>query len=164
MKIAIVSDIHDNLPNLEKFLRYVKENKIKTIICCGDVTNQETVTRLSAGFQGDIFLVRGNADIYDKEILIDLENIVDLGRVGRVKLDSLQIGLCHEPYLFDKVVEQGECDIVFYGHTHKPWEENKQATRFINPGTLSGMFTLGTFATLDTNTKNLELIIVNNIL
>ena len=37
MKIAIISDTHDNVPNLEKFLAWAKENKIEQIIHCGDL-------------------------------------------------------------------------------------------------------------------------------
>ena len=65
--IVIISDLHDNLVNLEKCLKWCSDNEISKIICCGDVTNDETLELLAGGFAGEIFLVRGNADIYDEE-------------------------------------------------------------------------------------------------
>ena len=43
MKIAIISDVHDNIPNLKKILNYCIENKIEKIICCGDLASLETL-------------------------------------------------------------------------------------------------------------------------
>lgn len=36
MKIAVLSDIHDNIWNLEKVLKQVKKKGCKAIIFCGD--------------------------------------------------------------------------------------------------------------------------------
>ena len=162
MKIAIISDIHDNLANFRKSLVWCRENKIKKIICCGDVTSNETLGSL-AHFAGEIYLVSGNADFYDEAELKKYKNIIHCGRVGRVQLGDLTIGICHEPWLIEKVKEKGECDFIFYGHTHKPWQEERADTQIINPGTLSGMFLKSTFACLDLATNNLELIIVDNL-
>ncbi|MCK4745114.1 metallophosphoesterase family protein, partial [Candidatus Parcubacteria bacterium] len=51
MKVAIISDIHDNIPNLKKGLAYCAENNIEKIFCCGDVTNSETLKFLADNFQ-----------------------------------------------------------------------------------------------------------------
>ena len=45
MLIAIISDIHDNIPNLKKVLDYCRENKVEKIICCGDLATLETTRR-----------------------------------------------------------------------------------------------------------------------
>ena len=157
MKIVVVSDIHDNQVNLKKCLSWCRDNKIKKMICCGDVAGDETIEMMSKGFQGDIYLVRGNACYFHELSLGEFENIIYYHKVGRARLDGLWIGFCHEPYLLDKVLEKGACDIVFYGHTHKPWEEKKQGVRFVNPGTLAGMFQRGTFAIFDTESGEMEL-------
>ena len=36
MEIAILSDIHDNLKNLQKVTDQLKARGIQTAICCGD--------------------------------------------------------------------------------------------------------------------------------
>lgn len=157
MKVGIISDIHDNIINLDKCLKWCKSSNVKSLICCGDITNNQTLSKMSDKFLGDIFLVRGNADNFEDSDLKKYKNINYLGRVGQIELGSKKIGLCHEPFLIDKVLEMGDCDYIFYGHTHKPWEEKKDNTRIINPGTLGGMFQKATFAVLDLENNNLEL-------
>ncbi len=163
MKIAIISDIHDNYINLKKCLSWCQKNKIEEIICCGDVANDETIVMISENFKGIIYLVKGNMDYFDEARLGNFKNIIYYHKIGRVRIDKLWIGLCHEPYLLDKVLEKGNCDIVFYGHTHRPWEEEKLGVRFVNPGTLAGMFQKGTFATFDTENGEMELKILENL-
>ena len=157
MKIVIVSDIHDNQVNLEKCLKWCKDNSIKTMICCGDVANGDTLKMLSRRFKGDIYLVKGNAELYDEKELDVCKNVTYYGKIGYFKLSKLRIGFCHEPYLIDKVLEKGECDIIFNGHTHRPWEHQEKGVGVINPGTLGGMFQKGTFAVMNTEGLKMEL-------
>lgn len=157
MLLAIISDIHDNLTNLEKCLRWCGENKIEELICCGDMTNSETLKYLSRNFFGRIHLVRGNIEIYDKEEVEKYRNIAYCGRIGYFSINGKHIGLCHEPYLIKKVLELGECDIIFYGHTHKPWESLSSGVKAINPGTLGAVFQKATFAVWNSESGELEL-------
>lgn len=157
MKLAIISDIHDNLVNLEKCLTWCWENKIKNIICCGDVTNSQTLKFLSENFSGDIYLVKGNIEIYNEDEIKQYKNIKYFGKTGRFELSKKNIGFCHELYLVEEVLEKNKCDIVFYGHTHKPWEGEARGTKVVNPGTLGGMFAKATFAVWDTASDKLEL-------
>ncbi|MFH1661977.1 MAG: metallophosphoesterase [Candidatus Falkowbacteria bacterium] len=157
MKIAIISDIHDNLINLEKCLKWCKKNNIKEIICCGDVTNSETLEFLSNNFKNSIYLIRGNMEIYDESEVEKYSNIKYYGRFGSFELEGKKIGLCHEPFFVDEILEKNKCDMIFYGHTHKPWESEKNGTRLINPGTLSGTFQKATFAVLDSKSWKAEL-------
>jgi putative phosphoesterase len=62
MLIAIISDIHDNIPNLKKALDYCMLNKIEKIICCGDLASLETLDFLNDNFGGEIFYTFGNMD------------------------------------------------------------------------------------------------------
>lgn len=157
MKIAVISDIHDNLVNLEKCLNFCKKEKIKNLICCGDVANSDTLKFLSENFKGNIYLVRGNMEIYEEEEIEKYKNIKYLGRFGRFELAGKIIGVCHEPWFIKKVLEQGDCDIIFYGHTHKPFEYIRGKTKIINSGTLGGVFTKATFAVYNTESEETEL-------
>lgn len=162
MKIAIISDIHDNLVNLEKCLNWCAQNNIEEIICCGDVTNADTLKFLSGNFRGRIHLVRGNLEIMDESEAEKYDNINYYGRIARIKFGETQTGICHEPYLIDYVLKKGECDIIFYGHTHEPWEGRKNKARLINPGTLGAMFSKATFAVWDTE-NDIKLILLEQI-
>lgn len=163
MKIAVISDLHDNISNLEKCLRWCSENEIESLLCCGDIANDDTVAYLTEGFPKPIYMVRGNMDYFDTQKLDKYKNLIYCGRIGRIELGGQWIGLCHEPFLFDQVIAEGNCSIVFYGHTHKPWEEDKNGVRFANPGTLAGMFQMATFAVYDTMEKELVLQILDRL-
>lgn len=158
MLIAIMSDSHDNITNLNVFLDYCKREKIEQIICCGDVTNSETLNILANGFEGTIHLVKGNQEIYHEEEIARYRNIKYYKKIGYVEIDNIKIALCHEPFLIDKIMSYyKDIDFIFYGDTHKPWIENKGETKIANPGTLGGVFQEATFSVFDTKGPNLEL-------
>ncbi len=156
MKLIILSDIHDNLMNLEKCLNWCKNENINQVICCGDITNSETLEILVGSFKL-IYLVRGNLEIYEEEELKEFENINYLGLFGCFEVDGKKVGLCHEKTFIKNLLSKCHCDIIFYGHDHKPWIEKKNKVILANPGTLGGVFSKATFAVWDTVTDKLEL-------
>lgn len=158
MKVVIIADIHDNLINLKNCLDWCKENNVIHLICCGDVTNNETLDFMSANISGTVHLVKGNVDSWQDKDCDRYANVKYYGRSGGVaEFSGRIIGFCHEAYLLDKVLEKGNPEIVFYGHSHKPWQEDKSGVVFVNPGTLGGMFLDGTFAVFDVITGELFL-------
>jgi len=164
MKIAIIADLHDQLMNLDKFLKYCLKNKIKKILCLGDVTSEETISYFARNFSGDIFLVRGNAELYDEKILEEFPNIKNCQEIASKKFGQLNIIFFHEPEKLKKApLDKIKADFVFYGHTHKPWLEKKENYFFVNPGNLGGLYYDASFAVLDTKTKDLKLKIIHRI-
>ena len=161
MLIIIISDIHDNQTNLAKSLAWAKEHGCEELICCGDVTNDDTLKFLACHFSGPVHLVAGNMELYEESEVAKYKNIKYYGRLGRFKLDAWRVGLCHEPYLIGKVLEQGACDIIFYGHTHKPWQKKDDGQLIVNPGNVAGVLNRATFAAWDTKEKKIELIILD---
>ncbi len=163
MKIVIISDLHDNIFNLEKLLNWCQKNKISKIICCGDVCSAATLKFLSAQFNGEIFLVLGNGDLYEKKDYQKMKNIRYYGLVGQEKISGLNFIFSHYEKEIKKQLEISKVkfDFAFYGHSHKPWLEKKGKLILANPGNLAGIFYNPTFAVLDTTTKNLELKILD---
>lgn len=162
MKIAIISDTHDNLANLEKFLSWSKKNKIEMIIHCGDIATGDTVDFLATGFAGAIHLVYGNMDFnYRDDIYLSTDNFPHVklhGDTGHINTKAINIAFCHFPDQAKKLATTGKYNLVFYGHTHKPWLETLlNNCQLINPGTLGGVFQKASFAVYDTETKKLEL-------
>ena len=157
MKVAIISDIHDNLVNLEKCLNWCRANALSRLICCGDITNGETLEFLSKKFPGQIYLVSGNMEIYSEEEAAKYKNIIYFGEIGILNIDKKVIGICHKPETIEKIKEKSECDIIFYGHTHKPWISGEGRLKLVNPGTLGGVFQKATFAAWDTEKNDPEL-------
>lgn len=163
MKIAIISDIHDNLINLEKCLSWLQQEKISQLICLGDLTNSETLKVLAKNFSDPVHLIRGNIEIYSEDELKKYKNIKYYGQIGKMEVGNKKIGFCHEPYLIAEVLKLEKFNIIFYGHTHKPWVMEKGGIKCINPGTLGGVFQKATFAVWDTDKDEPELKILEEI-
>lgn len=156
MKIAIISDIHDNLANLKKALDWCRGNGISRLICCGDLTNSDSLAFLAGNFPGQIYLVEGNVELYEEKEIPSYKNIIFLGKSGIINLDKKVIGVCHEPRMVEELKKKSQYDIIFFGHTHKPWIDQK-GVRTVNPGTLGGVFQKATFAVWDSQSDELEL-------
>lgn len=166
MKIAIISDTHDNVPNLEKALVWMNKNNIEQIIHCGDLCAPAILIKvLAPNFSGPIHMVFGNVE--DRELLpkkvADFEHVTHYGDEGELEVDGKKIVFVHFPEQGKKLAQSSKYDLVFYGHDHKPWEEKIGQTRLINPGTLAGLFYKATFAVYNTKTDKLELKILEQI-
>jgi len=166
MKIAIISDSHDNIPNIEKFLTWAKVNKIDIIIHCGDIADPELIKdQLAKKFTGPIHLVHGN--VSNRDLLIEtcdeIDNVTLHGDEGYLKIENIYIAFCHYPEVAKDLAKSKKYNFVFYGHTHKPWIEEINQIVVANPGTLGGVFSKATFAVLDTKTINLELKVLETI-
>jgi putative phosphoesterase len=167
MKLAIISDTHDNIPNIEKFLAWAKENKIETIIHCGDIAAPAMIKELfGSKFGGQMYFVFGN--VVDREVLPKVcekfPNCHVTGDTGESEIDGIKMAFCHQPEEARELAESGKYQLVFYGHTHKPdMQTLTNNCQLVNPGTLGGIFQKATFAVFDTQTKNLELKILELI-
>lgn len=166
MKFAIISDSHDNWPNIEKAIKYLDHLKIDTMIHCGDISSGEVLKQIGLKFNGDIHAILGNVSS-NKDTMqrksTDAGNITLYDETGKIEIDNLKIAFNHYPWEADKLAKSGKYDLVFYGHDHKPWDKQVNKTRMLNPGTLAGLFTKATFAIYDTDTKKAELIILEKI-
>ncbi len=154
MKIAIISDTHDNIKNIELFLEYTTSEKIDAIIHCGDITRKETLHYITDSFAGKVYIVLGNGDM--KEDFEDLPT-----DFASIEIDGIKIGYTH----FKEIAEKNckNHDFVFYGHSHKPWMEDVDGCFLINPGNIAGTRYQASFAILDTETKKIELKILNHL-
>ncbi|MFA6215936.1 MAG: YfcE family phosphodiesterase [Patescibacteria group bacterium] len=165
-KIAIVSDSHDNIPNIEKFLGWVNLNQIEMIIHCGDLAAPSIIKEeLGPKFAGPVHFVHGN--VADRElsekIAKQFNHVTCHGDQGELNIDGKIIAFCHYPLQAEELAQSGKYDLIFYGHDHKPWEKQIGKTRLLNPGTLAGMFNKATFAVYDTKTGQAELILLEKI-
>jgi len=165
--IAICSDSHDNLITIEKFIIYCNKNKVDIIIHCGDITTDKTREFFIEKSLSPIEFVEGNADIVKQNEFKRTNRFQKIKRKAvpffSKTIDKIRIAACHKRDKAIRLANKNEFDIVFYGHNHKPWKEQISKTYIINPGNLAGMFYKSTFATYDTNSKKLNLILVENL-
>lgn len=166
MKIAVISDTHDNLVNLKKALEYIQAQGIETLIHCGDIATMDTIRFLRDNFEGIIHIVPGNADLDPDEEKQEAPKLKDLyfyPAVGAVEIDGVKIGFTHEPWLAKQIAAENRYNIMFYGHTHDPWEETIGTTHVLNPGNIAGIRTQPTFALYDLQKRQGQLVLLHSI-
>ena len=174
MKFAIVSDSHGNVAYFKKIAQWLNEENIKIILHCGDIGNPESLKESLADFRGEFFAVFGNMDA-DFKILIGEYNKIPRVKIEtevlKIKIENKSIALTHFPEEARKLAEKrnpsrpsGQAyNVVFYGHTHRPWEEKVGNCRLVNPGESAGQFYKPTFAVYDTAEDKLHLKILEKL-
>ena len=169
MKFAVISDIHDNLSNLSKALNYCRENKIKDIIFCGDLSNCETLKYLMDNFLGNLYLIDGNNDgpLWNKIENSDFKNknqrIKVFKKIGGFNLGGLKIAITHFQWTAGDLAKKGAYDLVFFGHTHKPSYKKINGTELINPGNIANLIFSPSFAIYDAIKRKPKLILLNEL-
>lgn len=141
MKIAILSDTHNNLANLDAALEKIRQQGVTTLIHCGDMTTAETARHLD-GFR--VVFVYGNGDYASGEIRETLEalnpqNSADLvftGAIGGTRIAALH---GHIPGQLEELVESRLYEFIFHGHSHRQRDVRMKNSRIINPGALGGL-------------------------
>lgn len=152
MRIAIMSDSHDNIWNLEKALQQAQGADV--LLFCGDLCAPFSLRMLADGFAGPIHAIQGNND---GDIALLLRVASESGRVrlytdglAELALGGRQIALTHYPHIAAAVAASGRYDAVFFGHTHKADHRRERNALLLNPGEVMGRFGKPSFAFYDT--------------
>jgi len=132
----IISDTHDNLHSIEKFVEEANRRKVTHVFHCGDVVSPFALLRLlklEAEFHG----VFGNND--GEWLLLSQRSSGRLVK-GPVELvvDGKKVAMMHEPFALEALLESQHYDFIFYGHTHKLDFRRQGKTLLVNPGDGSG--------------------------
>lgn len=166
MKIAVVSDTHGNVANFKKSIDWINKEGIQIILHCGDIGSPESLKESLENFKQKFFGVFGNMDKSFKILVGEYNKIPNTEikeSIFKTEIDGKKIAFTHFPNTAKKLAQSGKFDIVFYGHTHRAWDEKVGNTHMINPGELAGQFYKPTFAVYDTATGNLELKILETL-
>ncbi len=154
MRIAICSDIHDNIWKLESALPGM--NQTNALLFCGDFCAPFTLTQLARGFEGPVHAVLGNND-GDQRLLLQMAeqagNIELHGQFVELEMGGLKIAVNHYPEIARGLAAGGSYDVVCYGHDHTLHEERVGETLLLNPGEIMGRFGRSTYMILDTDTR-----------
>lgn len=159
MKIAIISDIHDNIWTLRSALASIQESD--TLICCGDLCSPFIIPMLAQNFSGPIHMVIGNndGDLYRMAKNANrFPNFHIEGELFLCNLGGKQFAVNHFDNIALEIVRSEVHDVVCYGHNHHYQIERFGRTLAINPGALMGYNPLDlrdippTFVIYDTST------------
>lgn len=161
MKIAIISDTHDRLDNIEKALNYIKDQNCDALIHSGDLAHSETLDLICKKFHGPIHYIAGNADIDPEEIygLTKIyPNLKYYPDFAELEIGKKRIAVTHKPVDANELARSGNYDLVIHGHDHKPWQRFIVKCEILNPGNLADIRFPATFAMYDLETGKPNLI------
>ena len=141
MKIAIFSDVHDNLLSLTKALSYFEAAKVKKAVFCGDFCSP-IVAKVMGSFGGEIHCVFGNGDgdrfTIARVANSESRNLILHGEYAEIQLGGKRIAINHYPLLGRSLAHTGDYDAVFSGHTHIATKEYIKNCLWLNPGEIMG--------------------------
>ena len=140
MKIAILSDIHDNVWALAAALEQIQA--AEAMICCGDLCSPFIVPLLAEGFPDrPIRIVFGNNDADLFRISRQAARFPQIqlhGAFFQGELDGQTFAANHYDDIAQGIARSGAFQVVCYGHNHAYQVAPLGSTLMINPGTLLG--------------------------
>ncbi len=170
MKVAILSDIHENLHNMRIALNSVKDKGIKDMFFLGDYINPG-LTKEFFGFckENGIVLksIFGNNEGDKARIMqFAMQNGVDQSPYffAEYEIDNKKVYITHYPEIAIPVSRSGMYSAVFYGHDHEHHiEKLDNGCLLANPGELSAHKTgRATYLIWNTETNDVETIEIEN--
>jgi putative phosphoesterase len=163
MLIGLISDTHDNLPQIEKAVNHLNNAKVQLVLHAGDYCAPFTLAKLKA-LNCKLIGVFGNND-GDHELLkkrfSETQNCEAHGRFAQVNAGGYKIALLHgdEPELLFALIGSQSFNAVVHGHSHNKGVEQRGNTLIINPGELCGYLTgKSTLGLLDTEKNEVEIV------
>jgi putative phosphoesterase len=158
MKVAVLSDCHDRLENLQTVLDQIQDAEVA--LYCGDYCAPFTLKMLAAGFAGAVHSVLGNND---GDVFLMLKIAQQTGNVtfhqpmASLELDGRRVAVVHYPEFGQALALSGQYDAVFSGHNHTAEAQTVGETLWGNPGEVMGRFGQPSFGIYDTESNKFEI-------
>ncbi len=160
MKIGIIADTHDNLPQIRKAMEIFNREKVELVLHAGDFVSPFTFLEfknLKCPLKG----VFGNNDGDKLYLQEKFKGIGELYPESYLTiLNHKNIIMLHQEELIDALAESQKYEVIIYGHTHRTDLRKVGKTVIINPGECGGWLSgKSTIALL--NLTNLEAEIID---
>ena len=152
MKLGVMSDSHDNIPNVKRAVALFNEIGVDLVVHAGDFIAPFAIDPL-ADLKCRVVGVFGNNDGESVVLAKKFETIGEVHpNLASTSLGGKTIAVMHYPELAIPIAKSGEYDIVVYGHTHKI-DIQKGESLLLNPGETGGWTTgKATVAVVDIET------------
>jgi putative phosphoesterase len=142
MRIAVMSDTHDNIWNLSIALEQINASGAEVLLHCGDLCAPFMIDRLGKGFAGPIHVIFGNNEgdgrllqsVASKHSHVRLHGIY-----AELDIGGRRIAMIHYPEPALRIAQSGQFDLVCYGHNHQKKIEKVGHCVLANPGEVLGM-------------------------
>ncbi|MGD9949954.1 MAG: YfcE family phosphodiesterase [Desulfobulbus sp.] len=152
MRIAVLSDSHDQIPNLHLAVQKANQAQADILIHCGDLISPFMLRYLHA-FNGPVHLIYGN-NAGDQHLISarcgkTFTNIQHHGTHGSITVRGWRIAFIHYPELARELARSDKYHLVCYGHNHIFHSERLGDCLLVNPGDLLGKDEIPSFALVD---------------
>jgi putative phosphoesterase len=148
MKLAVLSDSHDNIWKLDQALPELAQ--ADAVLHCGDLCSPFMIKRLAEGVgETPIHVVWGNNDgdqFTIGRVAREFKQVTLHGDLAAFELGDVPVAANHYPEIAEGLAASGEFDIVCYGHNHTQKQEKIGGCLLLNPGELMGMNGASTIA------------------
>ncbi len=144
MKIGIISDVHDNGPNLLKAIDVFKKKEVETIIHSGDWGSPGATWLYMNNCNIKTISVFGNNDkdlyrFFTYKEKYGWDNLEYHGEFADLDLEGKKIAVYHGNVgeITEALVLSKKWEVVISGHNHVPKIEDIDGVLHINPGTIN---------------------------
>ena len=157
MKIALMSDSHDNMDALYKAVEYCNREKVDHVLHAGDLV-APFVSRALKKLQAPLTIVYGNNDGERLGLNAMFKGMI-FDPPHEITIDNRKVLMLHAPIVLDDLRNSGKYDLVLYGHIHEIEISETNNTLVVNPGEVCGWLTgKSTMAIWDTKTNKATLV------
>ncbi len=139
MRLAVLSDIHDNVWKLDAALAAVADTD--ALICCGDLCSPFVVHQIGKAYAKPVHIVFGNNDGDHFRITANAARYAQVrlhGEIFTAEFGGRRIAVNHFDAIARPIVDSGRFDAVCFGHNHRFEIKRHGATLAINPGAIMG--------------------------
>jgi hypothetical protein len=137
MRIGVVSDTHNRLPNVRRIVELFNAARVERVIHTGDVTRGETLDAFAA-LAAPLVGVYGNNDERDSlAAAACAHGFVFHDGPLYLTIAGRRIVVVHDPRELDAVAV-GEAEVALHGHDHRHAVERAGGRLRFNPGECAG--------------------------
>ena len=160
MKLAILSDSHDNIWALRNAMPRLAA--ADAALHCGDLCSPFMLKELGQGLQDKpVHVVWGNNEgdiLLMTRTVAQFTNITLHGAFAELEFEGVRVALNHYPDIARGLAASGQYDLVCFGHSHIASLVKVNDCQLLNPGEIMGLMGPRTFAMFDTATKAVEFV------
>jgi len=136
MRIGVVSDTHNHLPNVRRIVELLNAARVERVVHTGDITQAKTLDVL-AGLAAPLHGVFGNNDLERDALGAAIARHRFQFADGLLSLEwgGRRVGVVHDPR---DLATAGDLEVALHGHTHRLTVERAGGRLVFNPGECAG--------------------------
>jgi len=139
MRIGVVSDTHNNMPNVRKIVALFNDSGVERVVHTGDIT-QGKVLHAFSSLDAPMVGVFGNND-HDAEELCNIGSALGISLFHPplfLNWHQRRILVVHDPRELDHHLD-GSVHVALHGHTHLHNHHESEQGIVFNPGECAGV-------------------------